>query len=371
MDKYKVGVFLGYEVAINIDKWKQEYINDNSNDTLPYGYDRANDNEIYVEYIKLNNYERKILFNKYLGKLYLYFIKLPLALLFKYDIVWTHYDNDALFIAKLRKIPLINKLMSKQIANFVWLIDNSRNFTDKKIIKTAALLDKMEKVIYHSSTETEKFINIFNLNQEKLKCVHFGINFDAYSYDKYMAKPSKIEEKFENFVLSVGTDMHRDMNLLEELAYQMPNFNFVVCSCNPQYLNKKYKSNNVKVLKANLAEMRYLYSKCLCVIIPLKYNEHVSGCTTLLESVAMKKPVIISDTPGITEYIVNNKTGIVVPLKSIKEFKNSIEMVYNNKAYSNRLVENAYEYCKNRFTTDIWAKEHAEITKEILSINKG
>ena len=119
-----------------------------------------------------------------------------------------------------------------------------------------------------------------------MQCVHFGINFDAYSDNMPMTKPNSLDKnlknyilsvgtdrhrdielldelayrmKDKNFILSVGTDRHRDIELLDELAYRMQDKNFILCSCNPQYLNKNYKSSNLKVVSADLYEMRYLY----------------------------------------------------------------------------------------------------------------
>jgi Glycosyltransferase len=183
-----------------------------------------------------------------------------------------------------------------------------------------------------------------------------------------MIKPKLLRKDLKDYVLSVGTDVHRDIELLDKLAYNMQDKTFILCSCNPKYLNKNYKSDNLKVISANLCEMRYLYKYCSCVIIPLKYNDHVSGCTTLLEAAAMKKPVVISDIPGIRDYVLNNKTGIITPIGDVNSFENAILKLVNDKNYAQILGNNAYKYTNNRFTTENWALEHAKISKDILNI---
>ena len=364
-----VCVFLGYTVATNIDGWNQKYKEGIINDSMPYGYDNASSEEINVDYIRLNKFEKKILFNRYFQYGYLYLIKLPI-LLFKYDVVWTHYDKDSLYIAKLRRIPTINKFMAKQVANFVWLIDKSKGYSAKKNKRISKVLSRIDKIIYLASTETQKFIDIFNVNPARLQFVHFGINFDAYSSNEPSTKPKDIDGNEENFILSVGTDMHRDIDLLDDLASLMKDKNFILCSRNEEYLNKRYKSSNLKVVCANLSEMRYLYNNCSCVIIPLKYNEHASGCTTLIEAAAMKKPFIISDIPGIRDYVTENETGIITPIGDAEKFKEAVLKVTSDEQYAKTLVENAYNYMKDRFTTKKWAQEHVKITKEILGRNK-
>ena len=142
---------------------------------------------------------------------------------------------------------------------------------------------------------------------------------------------------------------------------------FILCSCNSEYLNRKYKSNNIKVINANLYEMRYLYENCSCVVIPLKYNEHVSGCTTLLEAAAMKKSVIISNIPGISDYVLNNRTGIIVPIGNVDEFRLAVLKLINNKDYAKMLGNNAYNYAKDKFNTYKWSENHIEISKQLLN----
>ncbi|MDK2805651.1 MAG: hypothetical protein PWP67_789 [Clostridium butyricum] len=364
--RLKVGVFLGYKIAYNLDKWRKDYLNDEANDTAPYGYDRVNGKDVNVEYISFNKFERKILFNKYLQYVYLYFIKLPIMLL-KYDVIWTHYDKDGLYIAKLKSIPVVGKIFPKQISCFVWLIDNSREFDNTKKRSVSYLLRKIDKIIFHSPTEKVKFIEIFNCNEKKLQYVPFGINIEAYSPDKKDIVPAGIKDNLSGFILSVGTDIHRDMDLFKKITEVLPNYKFILASANPKYLQEKYNKNTI-VLKANLQEIRWLYKKCLCVIIPLKYNEHVSGCTTILEAGAMHKPVIVSDVPGIREYLLENKTGLIVPVGDIDAMKESIVALINNPSFADELGENAFNYIRDKFTTDNWAKAHLELSREILKI---
>lgn len=362
--KLRVGVFLGYKIAYNLDNWRADYLNDDANDTSPYGYDRVNGDSTNVEYVTFNKFEKKLLFNKYLQYIYLYFIKLPFKL-FKYDIIWTHYDKDGLFIAKLKTIPIIGRLYPKQISCFVWLIDNSREYDYKRKKLISNLLRKIDKIIFLSPTEEEKFIKEFKCNKDRLQYLPFGINIGAYSLDKDDKKPDIIKDDLTDFILAVGTDIHRDMNLFKRITEILPNYKFVLATANSKYLEDKYNNNTI-VLKASLKEIRWLYKKCRCVIIPLKYNEHVSGCTTILEAAAMHKPIIVSDVPGIREYVLEDKTGLIIPLDDINSLKEAITKLINDQNLAKELGENAFNYIKDKFTTDNWANAHLKLSKEIL-----
>lgn len=357
----KVLVFLGYKLACDYDDWVEGYKKGIYNDNGPYGYKNYIDKDIKVDYFRLNNFEKKVLFSKYLKYFYVYYIKLPIILL-KYDVVWTHYDKDGLFISKLRCIPLLKKLYPKQIANFVWLIDDSKDFSNRKRMRVAKYLNNIEKIIFHAKTEKQKFISYFGIDEEKLNHVFFGINFESYSNKMPMIKPNEIDCGFD-YILFVGNDKHRDINCFKLIAEKFRDEKFVFITNNYNFKKQKYP-DNVVVLSANLREVRWLYNNCKFVILPLKYNEHVSGCTTILEAAAFKKAVIVTYVPGIDDYIINEKTGILV--KDFGEFCISIKRLLEDSKYRDKLGENAYEYCKNRFTTYNWSKEHIMLTKELL-----
>lgn len=252
MKKLKIAVFLGYKIALIMEDWKKAYLNDEVNDMGPYGYDRVKNDNVIVDYISLNKIEKKIFFSKYLKYAYLYFVKLPIKLL-RYDVVWTHYDKDALYISKLRSIPFIRRFLPKQISCFIWLIDKSREMTKKQISRTSKLLKNIDSIIFHTPTEKRLFREIFGVEDYKLKYIPFGINLDSYSIHKKDKQPINLNKT--NFILSVGTDMHRDIELFGNIASELKEYDFVLASANPNYLSKQFGSNTV-VLKANLLEMR-------------------------------------------------------------------------------------------------------------------
>ena len=48
------------------------------------------------------------------------------------------------------------------------------------------------------------------------------------------------------------------------------------------------------------------------VALALKPNLHISGMSVLLEAMACSRPVVVTDTPGLREYVRDGETGVVV-----------------------------------------------------------
>lgn len=355
-------VFLGLELALNLDSWQMRYLKDESNDEFPYGYNRFDNENYNIKYIRISDKEKKILLNKkILLKLYLYLIKLPIELM-RNDIVWTHYDKDAFFIAILRCIPGFNRLLAKQISCMIWLIDESKSIKGIKKRLITKLLNKIDKIIVLAYTEKKLFKEIYNVNESSIEYIRFGINIDNYCKSKSMTTPIEINENEEGYILSIGNDRHRDFNLIISVSERLDNEKFIIAT-KQNIINYPH---NMKIFSCNLKEIRHLYNKCLCVVVPLKYNEYVSGCTTALETAAMKKPVIISRVPGIDDYVVDGVTGIIVPIGDESAIENAIKKLKNNPQLAKEMGENAYNYVKDKFDTRNWANRHIEISNDIL-----
>ncbi len=74
-------------------------------------------------------------------------------------------------------------------------------------------------------------------------------------------------------------------------------------------------------------------------ILP-SFTEGLSN--TLLEAMSSSLPCLSTDISGNRDLIENNKTGLLVPTGDIKEIKNGILSIYNNKELSKFLGENAH-----------------------------
>lgn len=358
MKKIGVKVFLG-RLSLEIGQWHKKWIKGQANDPYPYGYNYGEELDVEIEYID-NSWLARFVKNFKLQMIISYLI-LPFQL-FRCDVVWTHYDKDALLIGFLKKIPFIQKFIPKQISCFVWLADDSNDYGYIKNKIIAWLLTSIDRIIVHSPTEIPIFVNKFSCKTNQVRFVPFGINPDSY----YSGEKKEIDDINYPFILSVGNDKHRDIEKFIKIAKKLPNLNFVYATNNKLYEEMLSGIENVKVVNAKLEEMRWLYDKCLFVILPLKYNEHVSGCTTALETGACKKVLVVSDVPGMSEYVVDYETGFLIDLNDDKRFLKIIEDLRKNAKLRETIGKKAYQRVVAHFTTIKWAKEHTNITREIV-----
>lgn len=75
---------------------------------------------------------------------------------------------------------------------------------------------------------------------------------------------------------------------------------------------------NVKLIERQLSygELRDLYAGAAVVVVPLVNTLQAAGINTILEAMAMHRPVIATRSDGLPDILVNGETGLVVDAKA-------------------------------------------------------
>ncbi len=101
-----------------------------------------------------------------------------------------------------------------------------------------------------------------------------------------------------------------------------------------------------------------LYKKCSIVCLP-SYREGMPK--SILEAAATGRPVVTSNAIGCKESVLNNVTGLIVPVRNIKKLTHSIEKLIKNKNLRIRFGKNARKFAEEKFDLN-------EVKNRILNI---
>ena len=86
------------------------------------------------------------------------------------------------------------------------------------------------------------------------------------------------------------------------------------------------------------------------VILP-SINENLP--ISILEALALKKPVIASDIGGIAELIVHEESGILVPPKDSEKLAKAMLQLYNDSQFGVSMGEKGYINVQEKFSSDM------------------
>ena len=113
--------------------------------------------------------------------------------------------------------------------------------------------------------------------------------------------------------------------------------------------------------------LRDLYERASLVVVPLlPGTNYAAGVNTVLEAMAMRKPLIVTDTPGIRDYVEPNKTARVVPPGDPAALARAIAEMLEDRACAQTLARNARQIVENGRNLDGYVAAIAAVVREVL-----
>ncbi len=111
--------------------------------------------------------------------------------------------------------------------------------------------------------------------------------------------------------------------------------------------------------------LRELYANARLVVTPLFDVKYAAGVNSILEAMAMAKPLIVSQTTGITDYVIDGVTGCYAPSQDASALRDAILRLWHDPAGRNRLGVNARQAVDEGMNLDVYAQRIAELVLEV------
>jgi glycosyltransferase involved in cell wall biosynthesis len=168
------------------------------------------------------------------------------------------------------------------------------------------------------------------------------------------------------YVISVGME-HRDYPTLQAAAQGLPFRVHVVASGwspGPSYGDARgiSESDNITVgRRYDTTKLRDLYAGARFVVLPLKRVQFAAGVTAILEAMAMGKAVVVTDSPGLADYVRDRENGLVVPAESPEAMRRAMLELWENPALAAELGREGRRRVEERLNTDRYVDSVARL----------
>ena len=200
-------------------------------------------------------------------------------------------------------------------------------------------------------------------------------NFPDWS-EKYFFLPFSVDQDFwksnkntqnKKEILFLGNDLNRDFEFAYNLGKNMDKYSFIFVS-NSFSKYKKYK--NIQILDSNWLEggitdidIRNIFEKSACTIVPLINTIQPSGQSVSLQSMSMNVPVIITKTKGFWDYdtFENNRNIIFAEKNDIELWESLIENLFKDNSLYGKLIMNAKKTMEDDYNQDKLFKKFLKI----------
>ena len=198
----------------------------------------------------------------------------------------------------------------------------------------------------------------WGIADSRLHFVPVGIDTDFYSVQP--------EPDVADVIASAGEDRDRDHPLLvsavSSLRTRHPNVQLELATGLPvdlpEGLGNLYRGRLY-------GRMRDLYRKASVVAIALKPTVRGSGLTVALEAMSSGRPVVMTDNPGISDYVEHGVTGLLVPPNDVDAFASAISQLLADPHRRAEMGRAAAVRVRDRFTSGIMARDLAALVKSI------
>jgi glycosyltransferase involved in cell wall biosynthesis len=191
--------------------------------------------------------------------------------------------------------------------------------------------------------------------RERLHYVPVGIDTDFYALQP-QADPGTM------VVASAGEDRYRDHALLvaavSRLSTTYPELRLELATGLPVDLPPDLGT----LYRGRMdGRMRDLYRRARVVAVALKPTFSGSGLTVALEAMASGRPVVMTDNPGIADYVEHGVTGLLVPAGDVDAFAAAIGELVSDPARCAEMGAAAALTARRRFTSTVMAANLAAL----------
>lgn len=260
-----------------------------------------------------------------------------------------------------------------------------RNIRLKRLARTfsRAFVRKAECVITPSN-KTAKYLKYkCNVKNKPIYIIPTGIDIAPFKSSNFSLEEKnklkeslgiKQDEKVILFLGRVASEKSIDvlMDVMPSIFKDHPNYKFLIVGDGP---SKKSLEEQAK--KLNIENKVIFTGKVPWNEVPKYYNlgdvfvnasiTETQGLT-FIEAMAAEVPVVAKYAPNLSEFIKNNKNGILV--KKNSDFKNAIVDVIENKNLKETIIKGGNETAKE-YSIEVFGDKLEMLYSEIIKLHKA
>lgn len=252
--------------------------------------------------------------------------------------------------AKLAGVKNINSMVTG--VGYVF----TANTKKAKIIRTlASILYKIgfictNTVVFQNRDDLDEFVERKLLKSDKCKLV----NGSGVNMQKFEVAP--LPERVTFFMLSrvmFSKGIREYLKAAKEVKSKHPEVRFMLLGAVENIQDslkmedlKSFIDNGIIDYYGETEDVASYYRQCSIYVLP-SYREGTPR--TVLEAMAMGRPIITTDTPGCRETVVDGVTGFLVQAKDSDTLVDRMKWFINNQDEIEKMGQASYRLCRDKF----------------------
>jgi glycosyltransferase involved in cell wall biosynthesis len=244
----------------------------------------------------------------------------------------------------------------KVVTGVIWLTDEPRSNRAHRKLGIAGLR-KADLIWTSSSAQIPVLRDEFGIPARRLAHVPMGVDSDFFT-------PAEGSQPTPGLVIGGGNDRHRDHSTLVAALAQVrrihPEARLELATAQPIDVPVDL---GVRHTELTHVRMRELYRGCAVTAVVLHPNLHVSGITVTLEAMACGRPVVVTDNPGMRDYVEHGVTGLLVPVGDPSAVAAAVSELLADPQRALEMGAEGRRVVERRLSTAVQARGLAELVR--------
>ena len=233
---------------------------------------------------------------------------------------------------------------------------------------------RLSHIICISHAIKNTLVSYLNNPEKNMSVIYSGIDLKRFEKSNLKSLREKFNISDEDIIIGsvAALDDSKDpwtvIHAAEILFSRNYHFRFVLIGNGPlkndiqSYLESKNLTD--KICIAGYLDKAYEYISDMDVFLLVSKREGLG--TSILDSFASRTPVIGTQTGGIPELVLHQKTGLIIPVSNPEKLANSIEKLINEKELRTAITKVAHDYV-HEFSKEVMTSKTIDVYHQILN----
>ena len=291
----------------------------------------------------------------------------------KPDIVYLHSSKAG----AVGRIALLFDFKTKILYNAHGWYFNAKISNKKK--KFYAIIEKIlalktTKIINISKAEYDSAMQYKIAPEKKMCLIENGIDFSKFKNSEQYRNKTRVKYGIKEDEIVIGVvgrlseqkDPMTSLKVFEILCKIKKNLKLMYVGSGELKENVRQYATQVglidKIIVTGWVNDVEKYIPAFDIaILPSKWE---GFGLAIVEYMACKKPIVASKIGGILNIIQTEQNGFLVEIENVEEFAEKIDEYIENKELVEKIVENNYNYAKERFDIKKLIQKHEKVFKK-------
>lgn len=190
--------------------------------------------------------------------------------------------------------------------------------------------------------------------------------FNQNNLDKWVAQNQFF--KSNSFKIGLITRLYADKGIdyfieaFRQVIIHFPNCEALIVGEGPEkeLLASLAKNLPIRFIgKLEHAEIKYFLQSIDVFVLPS--SEYDPFGLAPAEAMATKKPVIVTDVCGITDFLQNEEEALIVPAKNVEALSDALKRLINDEKLRKKLAQNGQKLAQRKFSLERMVDEYEEV----------